>query len=513
MRCPLLRPVLLCILPLLVTACGGSKKGDETEPPPIGPGQPPVLTMPQAVPGLTGIAPSFQLTVPVAESRTLLFTAADPEGQLLRWQFAVSAAGSTATGLTYTSPTLGTSFLLQIGPATSPAAVPTSLLVEDPRGNAAAIDLLIVRSGPPSISTITPSNAFTTRPQSVRVGGASFSLGGLATASLSFDGVVATDIVVVDDNTLTAATPSSASAGPTVVGASTLFGTASLPATAFTMLAFPPALLANDVRIDAGGASSFEVARADRTLHATWLEGASVVHRTSPDAGATWSAPVTLSGAEAASEPQVAFVGSQVMVVWIGDQSSVRVRRSTDGGASFLPVQRVDSTTSITPARRPRLAASGPNRYVAWSTGNESLGTARVLVAGSIDNGAFWTPPNPVADGGANQANHEIACDGSTAWVLCEDTRLPGPRGAFVVRTLDSGVSWLPAVRLDAAGNTASLLRLAASSGRVFASWVQNGTLVVRSSTDRGATWGSTILEVQNAQGGAVSEPQLHADD
>jgi hypothetical protein len=509
MRCPLLRPVLSCLLPLLVTACGGSKGGGDPETPPTEPGEPPVLSVPA---GLTGISPSYQLVLPIADTRSLLFTATDPEGALLRWQFSVSAVGSAATGLVYTSPTLGTAFQLQIDPVANAAAVSTSLLVEDPRGNAAAIDLLIVRSGPPAINAITPSSAFTTRPQGVRVTGGSFSLGGLANVSLAFDGVLAPDVVVLDDTTLTANTPASAAAGPAIVGVSTLYGTASLPAAAFTMHAFPPAMLANDVRIDAGGASSFEVARDDRTLHATWLEGASVVHRTSTDGGVTWSSPQTLSGAEAASEPQVAFLGSQVTVVWIGDQASVRTRRSLDGGATFSPVQRLDSTTTIAPARRPRLATSGSNRCVAWLTGTEALGTARVLAAGSIDNGATWSTPNPIANGGANQANHEIACDGSTAYVLCEDTRLPGPRGAWIVRTLDAGVTWLPAVRLDVVPNTASLLRLAARKDRVFASWVQNGILVVRQSSDRGVTWG-TILEVENAQGGAVSEPQLTCDD
>ncbi|MFY9341958.1 MAG: sialidase family protein [Planctomycetota bacterium] len=501
------RPAVAFLLAL--AACGGSSKKGSSDPPLL-PNEPPVLQVPA---GLAGTSPRYSLTLPIAESRTLVFAATDAEEALLLWQLAVNGAGAAAAGLTFTSPVRGTAFTLQIGPVAAPVAVGTQLLVEDPRGAAAAIDLLIVRSGPPTVTGITPGSAFATRAQKVEVTGSALQLGGTASTTLAFGGLAAADLVVVDDTKLTASTPISAAPGPTIVGVSTLFGTASLPATAFTMHAFPPVLLAADARIDAGGASSFEVARSVNTAHGVWLEGSNVIHRVSTDRGATWSAPQTLSGPEAASEPQLLVAGSEVSVAWIGDLTSVLLRRSTDGGVTFLPVQRLDPAGTITPARRPRLAQSGLRRYAAWTSGSEGAGNARIFAAVSANGGIGWNTAVAVADGGANQRNHELACDGQFAWVLCEDDRLPGPRGAFVARTTDGGATWLAAQRLDAPGTAVSNVRLDASFGRVFAAWVQTGALVLRISTDRGATWNSTITEIQGAQSGAVSEPRMAGSD
>lgn len=502
-------PFLLFAL-LSFAACGGSSK-DKDKDPPIPPNEPPVLAVPQ---GLAGASPSYSLTLPIADSRTLLFTATDAEAALLLWQVAVSSGGATAAGLTFTSPTRGSAFQMELAPIATPIAVQLSLLVEDPRGAAAAIDLLIVRSGPPTITKVTPSSAFTTRVQRVQVTGTALQLGGATNTTLAFDGLAATNLVVADDTTLLANTPTTAAVGPTIVGVSTLFGTASLPASAFQMHAFPPVLQPTDTRLDAGAASALEFARDGSTLHSVWLEGANVVHRVSTDRGATWSTPQTLS-INIASEPQVLAEGNEVSVAWIGDDTAVWLRRSTDGGVTFQGPQQLTPIGATTPVRRPRLAQSGLRRYAAWLLGTEVAGTSRLVAATSTDGGVAWSNAITVADGGANQRNHELASDGAIAWLLWEDERAPGPRGAFVARTIDAGATWLPALRLDAPGTTATSPRLAASSGRVFAAWVQNGPppqidgLVMRSSSDQGANWNSTIFEVQNDQSGAVTEPKI----
>lgn len=492
-----------------LAACGGGGGGGSSEPP-ILPNEPPAIQAPQT---LTGTSPSYSLTLPVAQTAGLTFLASDPENALLQWQLAVDGAGAVATGLTFTTPLSGNVFQLDVAAVAVPAAATMTLLVEDPRGGVAAIDLRIVRSGPPTLTAVEPGSAFATRPQTVRLTGTSLRLGGTANTLPSFDSLAGTGVVVASDTLLTCSTPNTAAVGPTVVAVTNQFGGSALPSSAFTMHAFPPALFAADTRLDAGSASALQIARTGDTVHAVWLEGNAAVHRVSTDRGLSWSSPQTLSGAENASEPQLAIDGTAVSVAWIGDNSAVWLRRSSDAGTTFDAAQRLDAPSPPTTIQRPRLAQDGDNRYVAWLAGSTGLGTARVVAAASANGGIGFSTPLAVDDGGANQANHELACDGATAWVLCEDNRAPSLRGAFVVRTTDGGSSWLPGQRLNSPAVAASEVRLAVGASRVYASWVQNGSMFMVTSPDRGATWGNTLVELQGNQAGAVSAVRAQATD
>lgn len=496
--------ILLCL-----AACGGGKKAPK-EPE----NQPPVLQPPA---GLGGASASLLLALPVAQTQSLVFTASDPEGGVLQWQVGGDSAAAAAAGVAWTLPHQGESFTITVDAAVAPVAVDLTILVEDPRGGAAALDLRVVRSGPPSITGIAPGSAFTTLPLNVTATGAALRLNGTAQTTVRFDGIAGTGVVAVDDTTVTCATPAApaaaVTAGPTVVSVGTQWGSAALPGTAFTMHAFPPDLFPTDARIDAGTASSPQFARDRDTVHAVWLEGTALVHRMSIDRGANWSTPTPLSGLEAASEPQLLVAGDVVLVLWIGDQNSVRLRRSGDGGATFAAEQRLDPLAPVTPAQRPRLAQSGDLRYAAWIAGDTSVGAGQVVAVASVDAGLAWTAANPVAPGGVNQNSHDIACNGTTAWVVFEDDRISASvRGAYVARTIDGASTWLTALRLNSPGLAASTVNVRASGNSVFATWLQNGALSLRVSSDGGAIWANTIVELESAQAGAVTEPAVVFD-
>jgi hypothetical protein len=499
---------VLAVPLLTLAACGG---GGGSSTPRVPPNEPPVLQVPA---GLGGTAASLLLVLPVAQTQSLMFTASDPEGGTLTWQVSTNGATAAAAGVAYTLPHQGQTFSIDVASAVAPVAADLTILVEDPNGAAAAVGLRVLRSGPPTITGVAPGSAFTTRPQRVTITGSALQLGGSAQTTVSFGGVAGTGVTAVDDHTVTCATPAAAALGPTVVAVGTQWGSAFLPSSAFTVHAFPPNLLPTDTRIDAGSASSPAFARERDTVHAVWLESTSVVHRVSIDRGASWSAPQTLSGVEAASEPQLLAAGNVVLVAWIGDNSSVLLRRSDDGGVTFAPVQRLDPLAPVTPARRPRLAQSGAYRYAAWVAGDTSVGAGQVVAVSSSDAGVAWTAPNTVAPGGSNQQNHDLACDGATAWVVLEDDRLGAVvRGAYVARTIDNGTTWLAALRLNSPGTAASSANVRAAGNGVFATWLQVGGLSLRSSSDHGATWANTVVELQPGLSGAVTEPAVACDD
>lgn len=500
------RRALFCLVltPVLCT-CGGGGGGGSDEPP-LPENNPPVMTVPG---GIGGSSPSYVCTLPTGGTQTFTFTATDPDGDALLWQLGVPGTAANATGLVFTTPVTGTTFTLELDTVTDPASAPVTLLVEDPRGAAAAIDLLVVRTGAPSIAGIAPNNAFTTLPQQVTITGVGFDLGGIANTVASFGGFASPDVAIVSNTELTCSTPGAAPPGSTQVAVGTQFGNATLPPSEFTVIAFPPAFAANDQRLDSATVTTFHLANDGPNVHAVWHEGTSIVHRGSTDGGTVWSPALPISGPEAASEPRVVVLGADVGVAWIGDGNSVWFAHSEDGGATFLPPARLDNAAlPVSPTRRPRLSQAGDRRYVAWLEGDGNIGLARVVVSASSDRGASWGFRQKISDL-ANQDNHEIRCAGDVAWVVMEDDRLGvNQRGIYAVHTPDSGVNWGLARRLNLPGTAGALPRLCGAGGRAHASWLQNSvqasTLRYSTSNDNGATWSTAPLIVDN-----VTSPTL----
>lgn len=497
------------ILPFLavlgLTACGGSSK--EPKEPPLPPNDPPTITAPAGVGGSGGLR---TFTLPVAGSDTLEFTASDPNGDTLQWTAQVGGGTATATGLTFASPVHGTTFPLTVDPVAEPAAAVLTLLVEDPRGAAASIDVRVVRSGAPGILGVTPDTAFAGQPQVVTITGTALQLGGSVQTAGTFDGVAATDNTIVDDETLVCTTPSSVAAGPTAVGVTNVFGSAQLPDTEFRLLTFPPAWNATDLQLDGGAGTDLHAARDGLRVHAVWLEGQDVAHRASTDGGATWSAPAVLSGGEVATEPQVVVVGSDVTVAWIGGGNSVISRTSHDDGASFAPAETHDSGTAMA---RPRLAASGARHHLVWQRGTTGLGTARLVAASSANAGDTWTTAELVGDGGGNQHGHEIACDGARAWIAFVDER-DGPTiaGIYTARTTNGGLTWEAPQRRSLANTLAGTPRLAHDSGNVWLAWLRNDALEYVASADAGVSWPAVPFELRNGGTDAIAEPALASE-
>ena len=499
-----LRLATICLLlPTWSSSCGGSSNSGPPEPPVL-PNGAPVMTVPN---NLVGQSPRYSFSLPTAGTATLTFTATDPDGDPLLWQL---SAPANAAGLIYTTPVAGQTFELELLPVLATAFVQLNLLVDDGHGNAAAIDLLVVRTGPPSITAVTPDSAFRNHAQRVTINGRALQLGGAAITTAAFDGFAAANLVVANDTTLSCSTPTSALIGGTIVGVAHQYGQAELPESAFTMFEFPPAFAALDQRLDNNTVVDFQLGLRGATAHAVWQQGNAIVYRVSNDGGATWSPQQTLSGTQVATEPQLVVAQNLVTVGWIAGGTQVWVRRSSEESTAFLPAQQLDVDPAAPQTRRLRLSQSGNYCYAAWLAGDPGVGAARVVATGSANLGASWSAPLTVNDGLANQSNHELACAGAVAWILVEDERLGASvRGIYAVRTTDAGGSWGDAKRLNLTTAAGSQPRLAAASGRVHACWLQNDALLFNTSSDNGLSWNSAATTVQSAQGGAVSAPSI----
>ena len=229
----------------------------------------------------------------------------------------------------------------------------------------------------------------------------------------------------------------------------------------------------------------------------------------STDNGASWSTPVQLSTPMGttfvAATPRVAASGNRVYVVWRDNRSGaldVYMRRSTNGGSTFQPEQRVDvgDAAGSSVSTSPDVAAEGDNVYFVWVDDRDG-GSLDIWMNRSIDAGATLLgaavklDQDPVFPHDSIQPRVVATSAGGAvaAWV---DYR-SGFADVLAVRTDDAFMSFSEPARLDTGtspGASESLdLELAASGAMVAAAWSddRSGALDVYAnvSLDGGENW------------------------
>jgi hypothetical protein len=159
--------------------------------------------------------------------------------------------------------------------------------------------------------------------------------------------------------------------------------------------------------------------------------------------GASWGAPVVLATAPAWFVPSVAVRDSTVAVTWVEGIDALWAVQSSNGGASFGPVRRVDpGSGTIDTAGSRSLCLAGDRTLVTsyfWCNGTDCSGTdsnatrRRGAVAISVDGGPFeraavvdrgndWSGSSPVPTLGCH-------ADGAAmvAWTTGKSDCLAGP--------------------------------------------------------------------------------------
>ncbi|MCK5944675.1 MAG: exo-alpha-sialidase, partial [Planctomycetes bacterium] len=294
--------------------------------------------------------------------------------------------------------------------------------------------------------------------------------------------------------------------GANSVGVQNAFGSDALPGGAFTMYSYPLDLFAADTALDGGAGAQLAVAGEGPTLHAAYVEGGALVHRRSLDAGATWSAAQTLSSGEAPSEAQISVAGDQVVIVWIGDGSSVLARASGDGGVTFVAAVTLNPAAAGEPSSRPRTCRSGSRVYCAWLQGTAGLAQQRIRCSASPNNGGVWQTPTVVSQQGANQEGHVIGCDESAAWIAFESAPGSVP-GVYTSRSTDGGILWTAGVRRSTVSAGIGAIATCNDGARVYLVWTRDGQLEYMISQNSALGWPTTASLLRPADLGANTDP------
>lgn len=236
------------------------------------------------------------------------------------------------------------------------------------------------------------------------------------------------------------------------------------------------------------------------TIVATWdgdngVDNSVLVAR-STNAGATWSAPVSLSAAGVyayGSQLGVAANGT-ITATWRGD-SMAQAATSTNAGLTWSAP--VDLSAAGQNANTPRIVvASDGTIAVTWELDD---GLNRVVQATTSTNGGVtWSAPVTLSDPSDDADTNAVGvADSGVLFAVWAFNGVPS-RTIQVSRSLDDGATWSLPYDLSASGGSAYNPRLETSpDGTITATWQRYGlpdSIVQTSrSADGGATWSAPV--------------------
>jgi hypothetical protein len=220
------------------------------------------------------------------------------------------------------------------------------------------------------------------------------------------------------------------------------------------------------VRLSADGQYPAISGRGSK-VDVAWVRGHTVRYARSTNSGASFGASVVLANPAFLAADQVDVArgpSGRVAVSWTevspgmgSDESRVRVRVSTNGGASFGKTK-----TLATSARGSTVAAGKGVIYVAYSKQNGSVQLRR-----SRDSGGSWTPATTITRNGEGA---QLTASGAHAYIGYAQ----GSAASWVRyrRSTNKGATWTSPVNLSSStGRPSYSLHMSLKSGVVRAAF------------------------------------------
>lgn len=253
-------------------------------------------------------------------------------------------------------------------------------------------------------------------------------------------------------------------------------------------------------------------------VYATWMNKYDMVFSKSTNHGATWTAPIEVSGAPWGDKPWIGVSPDGVHVyIAYATSSDVWVAASHNSGASFSPSVKLnndngryrypnglevlaDGTAVLSASDYPGGSAqtSGPVNIETWRTTNGGVSWTRTVL-GQVFTGVNFETSSTTALGSDSAGTLVALYSGATS---------QGGNGhIWSRRSTDGGVTWAPAVELDDGAANASFPAIAGgAAGQFRIHYGDNRTgawnTFYRSSTDGGQTW-SAEADISDADTGA----------
>ena len=258
-------------------------------------------------------------------------------------------------------------------------------------------------------------------------------------------------------------------------------------------------------------------------VYATYMQGNHIMFRKSTDHGATFTAPIQVSGGTWADKPWITTSanGTDVYITWTSRGNLYAVNSHGAGSSWSTPLQVTNETGMYYYSNGGTVLPSGTAVMVGSEypeTGNSTklTGPTPIVVFRTTDGGTSWT--RTVADTlntGATFATSSVttvASDANGTLVLVYSGSLTvGTNGhVYVRRSTDSGATWSARTELTTSAGGADATSVAAAgngNGQFTVTWMDarggGWNVWQRGSTDGGLTW-SADAKISDATSGAT---------
>ena len=276
---------------------------------------------------------------------------------------------------------------------------------------------------------------------------------------------------------------------------------------------------------NAGTSDAPQITASGNNVYVVWTDkttgGGDIYFRTSTDGGATFGTIINLSNdAHLSYLPQIATSGSNVYVVWNdlvfvnnADQTKLFFKRSTDGGATFGSLKVLLPVTIET--IRPQIATSGSNVYVAGDDGSED--SQEIFFQRSTDNGDTFSNAISINNNFEFAWLGSIVADGSNVYLTWRDESTAiGMPDVFFRRSIDDGASFDGKINLSNNAGRSVEPDIAIFNNNVYVVWADNiapinDDILFKSSTDGGASFSNTPINLSNNTFGFSRDPKIAA--
>jgi BNR repeat-like domain len=257
-------------------------------------------------------------------------------------------------------------------------------------------------------------------------------------------------------------------------------------------------------------------------VHLVWQESVSgnfeIYYKRSTDGGATWLPSQRLTWTSYSSEkPAIAVDPSgHVHVVWSDyatDNWEIIYKRSTNGGATWSANRRLTWTSGY--SDRPFLLAdSSGNLYLVWHD-YYAPGNPEIYFKKSTDGGFNWTASQRLTFNAGESTNSSLSVDSSGCLHVFWNDKSPGNFEIYHKKTTDGGATWSAGQRLTwTAGDSYVPVAAVDTSGDLHLFFhdytLGPAQIYYKKSTNGGATWSASQRLTWNS--GASYMPSIVID-
>ena len=229
-----------------------------------------------------------------------------------------------------------------------------------------------------------------------------------------------------------------------------------------------------------------------------------------------WSAPVTLVSAYG----RIAL-GNRVHVVGHSGGNLVH-RSSQDNGATWSAPATVAPASGNYPMQYGGLFAVGDAVYLLTAAGDMGAVSQPLDFRKSTNNGVTWTSPIRITQPGQEIRRANIVAEGNTVHVFGGQSA-PNPNGygtgVFYFRSTNGGVNWENGVKLYAEADASARMSVDGTTvhvafGAKLSTNSYGGRTYSMRSTDNGTTWDAPVFIGENsAQSDVQARQQIAAAD